>query len=218
MTDNATVWRFIHIIGKTYNPAIPGSADSFCCLFECLSVLLPDTTLRGVIASFISQYSPRGVTGCSDKAFAWTYKLRTFYNMVLRRRGFNTEMQPFEEFQNEYAFITKSDWGRPTWWIMHHIGANLPQRLSDDLATTFKAFVVCLSILLPCSECKSHMNVYIQNSEIDPYLQTGDTVFQWTWNFHNAVNKRLSKPLIEYTTALQMYRIQPSNYTVIEDL
>lgn len=212
------IWDFIHIFGKTFNPSLQNGGESFSCMFDCLSILIPDDTFKIVISAFIKQNPPLRYTGCSDKTFEWTYKLRNYYNMVLKRRGQPSENISFNKLQEEYTFITKSDWGRPTWFMMHYISANLPEMLTPEISTAFKAFVVCLSFILPCEECKEHMNKYIQNSEIDPYLKTRKDIFGWTWYFHNEVNKRINKPVVDFDTAYKMYSQSGkySQYTLID--
>ena len=214
MSEN--LWKFIHSFGKTFNPSSYNASESFCCMFDCLAILWPDDVFRSVLTAFIRQNPPSKYTGCSDKTFEWTYKLRVYYNMVLKRRGQPSETMTLNQLREQYTVITKTDWGNATWFVMHYMSANLPVTLNPTVSTSFKAFVVCLSFLIPCEECKSHMNKYIENSEIDTYLKTGNDAFGWTWYFHNQVNQRTGKPTVDFNQALSMYTIPKRGYSFID--
>lgn len=207
------IWTAIHTYGKTYNATKDNKCEYLSCFLKCLSKLLPDEVMREIMNNFIKQNPPNR---CNNELFEWTFKLHSYYNLVLKKRGQYPEDISFKKLSEEYSFITKTDWGRPTWFLMHYIAANLPEKLTEDDATTFKAFVVCLSFILPCDECKKHMNMYISNAEIDPYLKRGKDVFKWTWIFHNNVNKRLNKPQLELEKAYNLYRTVDI-FTLIED-
>lgn len=54
---------------------------------------------------------------------------------------------------------------------------------------------------LPCGECRGHAAAYI---EANPPEKSPDPLI-WSWEFHNAVNKRLGKPEMEWDTCKKMY-------------
>lgn len=54
---------------------------------------------------------------------------------------------------------------------------------------------------LPCPDCVIHARAYIL---ANPPEQAEDP-FIWSWRFHNAVNRRLEKPELEYVIARQLY-------------
>lgn len=69
----------------------------------------------------------------------------------------------------------------------------------------FAAWIWAVAKDLPCSECKYHMLEYI--TQHPPTTAAGQErpAFYWTWQFHNAVNRRLGKTEVDYATALQSY-------------
>lgn len=54
---------------------------------------------------------------------------------------------------------------------------------------------------LDCPVCKVHAIEYLRNNP--PELC--QNLFIWTWNFHNDVNQRLDKPIVDYMTAVKIY-------------
>jgi len=67
----------------------------------------------------------------------------------------------------------------------------------------------------PCIHCRVHALQYLianpmedsVNVIVDKDQKLG--LFIWTWKFHNAVNARLKKPLLNWTTAYTMYKLNP---------
>ncbi len=66
----------------------------------------------------------------------------------------------------------------------------------------------------PCKKCRTHINAYIESHPFDDlqHLENKDGrkigMFKWAWLFHNAVNTRLHKPIIDWETAWNMYDVE----------
>lgn len=63
-----------------------------------------------------------------------------------------------------------------------------------------------------CKDCHSHMNAHMDANPLpDPEMVIKDStgrdivMFRWGWQFHNAVNKRLGKPHVDWETAYNFY-------------
>lgn len=210
------IWKAIHVIGKTFDPTNDSAKESFVCFFECLADLLPDIFVCKTLSGFMSQYPPERFIVSGDKAFEWTYRLHSYVNLTKKRQGQLSDDITFEQAYKNYSNISKPDWAIPIWFLIHYIAANLPERLSQQQAISFKAMIVCLRYLLPCEECRKHMTEYISKTEIDPYLGTKNTVFYWTWEFHNSVNVRTNKKPLPFDEAYSLYRKKESLYTYID--
>ena len=92
-------------------------------------------------------------------------------------------------------------------WDSIHINAlkiNSPEAFDK-----FTIWIWDVCKYLPCSECKYHMLQYIlENSPqntVPSEKGRDNPAFYWTWQFYNAVNKRIKKPEIEYEVALEYY-------------
>ena len=88
-----------------------------------------------------------------------------------------------------------SAWG-PSGWTMLHSMALEADRIDDS---TFPDFVDSYIKHLPCEACKSHAQKYLLQWPVErPY-------FDWTVQFHNAVNIRLGKPEMDPNGARDMW-------------
>jgi len=77
-----------------------------------------------------------------------------------------------------------------------------------------KNFVYKMNLIrdsLPCMECRNHCTDYIRNHPMEDYFYVQDEsgkeigLFQWSWQFHNAVNLRLKKPQMTWKEAMDLY-------------
>jgi hypothetical protein len=94
--------------------------------------------------------------------------------------------------------------GPVTWYIMH----NTALKLNEE---TFSDWVRLLIDSIPCNNCRSHALEYIEINPPENFLgienEKGEPIgmFQWTWQFHNNVNIRLNKEILDYDDAYRMY-------------
>lgn len=98
----------------------------------------------------------------------------------------------------------------PGIWIFMHIKAVYAQ--TKELKDQFISDLYILSAEFPCANCRTHIQAYLKNHPFEPYMdltdETGEQVgmSKWAWQFHNAVNSRLGKPLMEWHTCREMYK------------
>lgn len=214
-TTNHQLWKAIHIIGKTFTSKDNDTRSAFICFFDCLGDLLPDENYRKTLKSFISQTPPEKYISSSDKTFQWTYELHSYANLVKKRRGQLANDISIEKALSMYENITKTDWGNSFWFIIHHIAANLPEKLSEHNQTAFVALIMCIRFLIPCDECRYHMTEYITKTNIYPFIGSGKNAFQYTWAFHNAVSERIKKNTMQFQEAYSLY-VNNNVYSMIE--
>ena len=105
----------------------------------------------------------------------------------------------YEEALNMYTIsdtniITKNDWGPTVWTMIHFFAFNLKK---VNNLVYFK-FIISLTYLLPCEECKKHMRSNLKIIPLEIKKDTDkDSVFNWSFKFHNAVNKQTGKQEIK---------------------
>ena len=58
---------------------------------------------------------------------------------------------------------------------------------------------------LPCMKCRRDSQEYFDNDNPSKYKETTNGMFYWSWKFHNTVNVKLGKPLLEWDTGISMY-------------
>jgi hypothetical protein len=207
------IWDVIHILAKTYLPT-PENKEAFVCLFQCLAVLLPCPSARNNLRFFMTQCDIHKYISCNNKTFEYTHKLHNYINLIKKRQGQNTRTATLDEALEIYNFIDKTRWANATWFLLHFLAANIPANANRNI---YKAMIVCIRFLLPCSECRSHMKEYLALSVIDPYVNPKDRVFLWTWKFHNEVNLRLKKPQVSYDEAYRYYKINERGFSMIDE-
>lgn len=94
----------------------------------------------------------------------------------------------------------------PGLWYSIHITA---LKLGEE------SFVNWLRVMIseiPCEKCKNHATEYLTLNPPENYkgIQDESTseligMFKWTWKFHNDVNARLSKPILDYNYCYTLY-------------
>lgn len=90
------------------------------------------------------------------------------------------------------------EWGPGRWQSIHVTAADV------DTSEKFKFFCSWVRNQiehLPCQECVDHAKEYLKSNP----PEKAEDAFIWAWRFHNAVNRRLGKPEMEYTTVKQIY-------------
>jgi hypothetical protein len=86
------------------------------------------------------------------------------------------------------------------YWLKMHFDARLAD-IDSSLRHSFIKFLKAGAIVFPCLECRPHFVKYIQEHPIE----SEESMLKWTVDFHNAVNKRLGKPIVSMMDAVQMY-------------
>ena len=89
-------------------------------------------------------------------------------------------------------------WGPALWIILHVAGERLGSQtlslLAAQEAQEIDYFVHLLPRALPCPACQAHMLEYIRGHPFNWTALRGaalkNTVREWLWNFHEAVNAR----------------------------
>ncbi len=97
----------------------------------------------------------------------------------------------------------------PGIWLTIHILAILVK--TDNDIDQFIKSLHNIFDKIPCNECYLHTIDYLRL--VPPYLFRNVInnkmerigMFIWSWKFHNNVNLRLNKSLIDYETAYNMY-------------
>ena len=98
--------------------------------------------------------------------------------------------------------------GPGTWFTIHLKGrhANSPTKKRE-----FTEFMWMIANDFKCKVCAEHCRKYLEDHPIANYYDvrspSGEEIgcFKWAWMFHNDVNSRLGKPIVDWNTAYGMY-------------
>jgi hypothetical protein len=101
--------------------------------------------------------------------------------------------------------------GPGIWYFLHAISyrAHTPESQADAVS-----LIRLACERFPCRNCREHATLYLDQHP--PELSIGITyningitmelgVFNWLWTFHNAVNARLAKPVLDWLSAYNLY-------------
>jgi FAD-linked sulfhydryl oxidase len=109
-------------------------------------------------------------------------------------------------------------WGPTFWGALHMAALALPLELDTSQQEGFKSFVTSYTRILPCGECRIHWGEVLEEKPIDPHLQRGEEVFNWTVDAHNYVNLRTGKPLVSYEEATNYWISKMGTDDRLEDI
>lgn len=100
---------------------------------------------------------------------------------------------------NTNAQLDPKIWGSHVWATMHVLALNESKN--------FGAFLDSLELLLPCKKCQMHFQEYKTKNPL-----TGNN-FEWTVNFHNAVNIKLGRSTMTVEDARKQWASDSCSYS-----
>jgi len=93
----------------------------------------------------------------------------------------------------------------PGYWASWHI-KSLQADTKERKSEIARNIAIDISYF-PCMKCRNHAKEYIKGKPLMPAVRSGDplSLFKWTVEFHNAVNLRLGKPMINWQKAEKLW-------------
>ena len=99
------------------------------------------------------------------------------------------------------ADLKKTVWGPSTWKLLHTIAA------TTDNPPAFVQLLRMLPVTLPCLECRQHCSEYFSSNPPESSVRDIESASIYVWEFHNAVNTRLGKPLADGRLLRHRYNV-----------
>ena len=102
--------------------------------------------------------------------------------------------------------------GPGQWFTIHKIAKCA---INETKKQFFVEFMDDVCEEMRCGRCKLHMTEYMRANPFSPFWNLRDRdgtqigMFKWTWIFHNSVNERIGKQLVDWETAKHMYYSKP---------
>ena len=98
--------------------------------------------------------------------------------------------------------ITPEVWGPHGWKFIHYVTLAYPEHPTPAQKEKYKAFLILLKDVLPCSLCANHYAENLQSHPLtDEVLSTKENLVKWGIEIHNIVNKSKNKPILKYIDA-----------------
>jgi hypothetical protein len=108
-------------------------------------------------------------------------------------------------------------WGHHMWKSIHYIALDYPNEPTEEEKTDYKLFFTNLYKVLPCYECSQHFKKEIDIRHLSNNdLENSNTLFKWTVDMHNFVNKRLNKKTLSYDEAYKVNSVTDISYNKVQ--
>jgi hypothetical protein len=106
-------------------------------------------------------------------------------------------------------------WGKYLWTSIHIIALGFPDEPSAKDKADFKEFYMSFWKVIPCQKCADNYRRHLTElSSIDNALTDSITLFKWTVDLHNIVNKELGKRNVSYKEAEEIFnRLSSGDHT-----
>ena len=108
--------------------------------------------------------------------------------------------------------ISPSLWGPGAWTFIHYLALAYPDNPSQEEKENYKKFLTNLQNVLPCDKCSENYKLNLQKYPLDEALTNTQSLFQWTVNVHNEVNKETNKKNYSYEKAFKLYAETGTDY------
>jgi hypothetical protein len=103
---------------------------------------------------------------------------------------------------NSDQLITPEVWGPHGWKFIHYVTLGYPENPTQTQKEKYKAFLVLLKDVLPCSLCANHYAENLQKQPLtDEIMSSRENLIKWGIDIHNIVNESKNKPIVKYIDA-----------------
>jgi hypothetical protein len=99
--------------------------------------------------------------------------------------------------------LTPKTWGPVTWIMLHLLTLSYPDNPTMEDIENHKQFLISLSRVLPCKECRDHFKEHLQKCALSHALKSRETYVKCMWNMHNGVDKTKQ---ISYDEFIKIYK------------
>lgn len=97
-------------------------------------------------------------------------------------------------------------WGPKLWFVIHTFALNYPDNPTYEDKRIMEEFFNNLKYSIPCSKCKIHYKQRLEKAPIINFLENKQSLFKFTIDLHNQVNKSLGKKIYSYDEVVQIYK------------
>lgn len=102
--------------------------------------------------------------------------------------------------------IAPGRWGPAAWTFIHYVALGYPREPTLRDIDEYRRFLESLRYVLPCRMCREHLRDHMFKHPPDSALAGGrDTLFEWTVDLHNLVNRSLGKRSVSPEAIFKWY-------------
>lgn len=99
--------------------------------------------------------------------------------------------------------LTPKIWGPSTWMMLHLLTLSYPDKPTLKDMENHKKFLLALSDVLPCSDCRTHFKGHLRKCTISHALRSKEDYIRCVWRMHNDVNPAKA---ISFTEFIKIYK------------
>ena len=96
-------------------------------------------------------------------------------------------------------------WGPKTWFFLHSITFNYPINPMPKDKENMLSFVLGISKILPCLQCRKHFEEYINQTNFVQAMESKESFVKWMIDAHNNVNRITNKKILSYKEVINIY-------------
>jgi hypothetical protein len=189
-----SIWFSIHFAAAGLKPENIHSYRNF---IYSLPFLLPCKTCKEHLNKNLSKYV---LDNYLNKLY-WSWMLHDAVNTDLKkwRPTFQICDYYIQNSGNKYV------WGPPMWKMIHSIAATYTP--TPENAKAFRQFINSLPGLITCQNCKHTLLELLKTIPLrdDYHLKDSKTLFLWSYNLHDRINRMLGKSSPNYEAVKKFY-------------
>ena len=76
-------------------------------------------------------------------------------------------------------------WGKHMWYTIHYVALGYPENPTHEDVNTYYSFYRDLYKVIPCPNCREHYKENFGKLDINRYLISRKSLFEWTVQFVN---------------------------------
>lgn len=95
--------------------------------------------------------------------------------------------------------------GPSFWFTLHNAAVAYHDTPNDAVKNMMKNFIASLPAVIPCATCKNHAHAYLRQQNLDDAVQNRERLFEFFVRFHNHVNAKGGRPIMNLEDAQNLY-------------
>ena len=187
-----STWTVIHSYPTTYNNKDTKKTKR---LLSLILLLLCCMDCRKNAVKEIKKIPIDKYLKNNESLFLWSWTLHDSVNRRLEKQG-----RPYQEAKDWY-FSRIGLFGNCIWRMIHSFAVTY----TPNLAKEYKEMIFLLIELSCCPEWKKTGTNILEKCSIDKYLESNETLFNWTYRYHDSVNQSLGKVSPDYKKTKDWY-------------
>ena len=97
-------------------------------------------------------------------------------------------------------------WGPYVWAAIHIMCMGAPDKIPEGKRKSYAQFINSLPNILPCTVCGEHLRENLATFPVDDFLDSRQSLFEWSVRMHNIVNRHTGKQDVSFEDAFNHWK------------